>query len=107
MGTLSKYMVVGGAPLAAQYVDSLSLASGVAETVTPDQGANVVLLAADADFWVRWDAGTATIPASDVTDGSAAEMNPDWRSLEGVTTFSVIADVAAVLTLAFYGTPPS
>lgn len=102
MGTLNKYMVVAGAPVAAQYINRRSLAANTAETETPPQNARAVLINAQADVWVRWDGSDATVPSGDETDGTGSELNPGWRSLEGVTTFSIICASATVATFCYY-----
>lgn len=83
------------------HTDARVLAAGVAETHTPPAGANYVLFSGSADFYARPNADPV-VPSSDVTDGSAGELNPTIWSLEGVTTIRLIAGVEAIVTLSFY-----
>ena len=83
------------------YVNARVLAANTAETIAIPTGAKYVLFSADGDFYVRSN-DTATIPAADVADGTAAILNPTLRSLETVTSLSVIASAARIVTAAFY-----
>lgn len=61
-----------------------------------------VLFSATCNFYVKM-GGAAAIPASDVVDGSAPELNPSMRFLGGnVTTFGLISPDACVVTISFY-----
>ncbi len=81
-------------------VNALSLAANTAETLDIPTGANYVLFSGTADFYVRRN-DTATVPG-DTTDETAAELNPTLRSLAGVSSLSVIASAACVVTASFY-----
>jgi hypothetical protein len=83
------------------HVDALVLAAGQAKTHAVPAGARHVLLSATGTVHVAYDAA-AQVPAGDVTDGSAAEMNPLLRSVEGVAQLGLAAPRACTVTLAFY-----
>lgn len=74
--------------------------------VTVPTGYKYVLFSATADFYARYD-NTAAVPGtSDITTGTGSELNPTTRSLDDVTTVSIIAPVAATkVTLSFYKWP--
>jgi hypothetical protein len=92
-------------------VDARVLAAGVEETHTIPtwndaasvaHQANFVLFAANCDFYVRWDA-TVAVPAADVTDGTAGELNPTLRAVPaGVTTCHIISPQGGVVTMSWF-----
>lgn len=90
------------------FVLARSLAANTAESITVPTGpdgkskANYVSLASTCDFYANYTT-TATVPG-DTTDGTASELNPLVRLLNGgVTTISVItAASSCVITAAFY-----
>lgn len=60
-------------PWVADYVDSRALAGGVAESWTVPEGIVAVAIKYTAGvLWMRKDA-TATMPSTDISDGTAAE----------------------------------
>lgn len=84
-------------------VDMRVLAANTAERHTIPSGAAFVQAASASDFYIRWHSTLdASIPAADVTDGSGAEYKPGLRNLSGLTSFSIIAPGAAVVSLAFF-----
>lgn len=83
------------------HIDARVLAASTAETVTVPTGATAVFFSSTADFYVNAFI-TATVPAADVTDGTASELNPLQRSVQGIASFSMIAPAAATITMAFY-----
>jgi hypothetical protein len=84
------------------YIDARVLAANVNETHTVPTGSAFVLFSADGDFYAKPNA-VAAVPAADVTDGSASELNPTLWSLSNVTSIGLIADAARKVTLSFYG----
>lgn len=66
-------------------------------------GANFVLIAVSQgiDVFARI-GGTASVPAGNITDGSASEANPLLRALNGATTVGVAVSSACIVTLAYY-----
>lgn len=89
--------------IAPTYIDARVLAAGVAETHTIPAGVNWVIFSSDCQpsFFARSGASVA-VPAADVTNGTAGEMNPSaWRFF-GETQISLIAPSACTVTMAFY-----
>ena len=91
-------------------VDSFLLTANTAKTITvptfltasgSQVAARYCLIKADANIWVNWST-TATIPAGDTIDGTGSELNPDFRILESVSTFSIISASAAKLSICFF-----
>lgn len=79
-----------------------SLAASTAESITVPSGARFALFSATGDFYANYTT-TATVPGDTaITDATASELNPAMRFISGVTTISVIATAAAVLTVAFW-----
>lgn len=79
-----------------------SLAASTAESITVPTGARFALFSATADFYANYTT-TATVPGDTaISDATASELNPAMRFISGVTTISVIAPVATVLTIAFW-----
>lgn len=78
-----------------------SLSANTAESITVPSGARYVVFACGADFYANYTT-TATVPG-DTTDGSASELNPTMRDVNGKTTISVISASNTVITAAFYG----
>jgi hypothetical protein len=84
------------------YVAARVLAANVAEDHTVPTGAKYVVFSAScAAFYVKR-GGTAAVPAGDVTDGTASELNPAGYYIVGVTTLGLIAPATCVVTMAFY-----
>jgi hypothetical protein len=86
---------------APDYVDARVLAAAVSEDQAVPTGARHVIFSATADFYAE-KGGTAAVPAADVTNGTASELNPTIWSLDGVSTIGLIAPGATVITLTFY-----
>lgn len=83
------------------YNNARVLAANTAEDITVPTGAKWAIFSANGDFYARV-GGTATVPAADVTDGTASMLNPTLRNVEGVTTISVIASEARVVVVGFF-----
>lgn len=83
-------------------VMSRALVANTAESITVPTGARIAVFSANVDFFAN-STTTATVPG-DVTDGSASILNPVARSVEGVTTISVItaASGGGIVQAAFY-----
>lgn len=82
-------------------IDARVLAGTVAESHTVPTGARFVAFSGTGDFYVRY-GNTAAIPAADVTNGTASELNPGVRMIEGHATIGLIAPADCVVTMAFY-----
>lgn len=83
------------------YVDARVLAASVEETHTVPAGAGIVVFSANTDFYARVGA-TAAVPGTDVTDGSAAELNPTGYRVSPGDVIHLIAPGTAIVTLTFY-----
>lgn len=83
------------------HVDARVLAASTVETNAVPSGARFVFFAATGNFFARPD-GTVTVPSSDVTDGTAGEVNPTVWDVSTVTNIMVIAPSACTVTLSFY-----
>jgi len=89
-------------PNASKWVDARVLAAGVAETVTVPAAVAIVSFSATENFYVNFSGGTAAVPVADVTNGSAAELNPGIRYVKGQGTFSILSPATCIVTLSFY-----
>lgn len=79
------------------------LAANTAESITPPAGSRYVIFSCTANFYVNcYD--TAAVPADDVTNGTAPELNPAGYSFNPgeLPTISVISPSACIITAAFY-----
>lgn len=83
-------------------VNAVSLSAGAAESIKVPDGARYVVLSCTDNFYARYDGTAAAVPG-DVSDGTASELNPTMRDMQGVGTISVISPADCVLTAAFYG----
>lgn len=87
------------------YVLAASLAASTAESFSVPtingHAAQFVVFSSNVDFYANGYA-TATVPG-DTTDGTASELNPaGYQIPPEVTSISVIAPSAGVVTAAFY-----
>lgn len=80
------------------------LAASTAESFSIPAGAKFVSFACTVtNFWATFDGTTAAVPAADITNGSAPELNPGMRQLtEGQTTISVIAAEDCIVNALFW-----
>lgn len=82
-------------------------AAGTAELSAIPDGARYVGFAATADFFALFgdDEVVAILPAADVTNGTAPELNPGMRAIpEGATHISLVTPTAgAIVTLSYWG----
>lgn len=84
------------------YVDARVLAAGVAEVWTAPANTRFVVFSGNCNFYAKANAAAA-VPAADVTDGTASELNPAaWYFSSPVTTIGVISSSACVLTISAY-----
>lgn len=88
---------------APSYIDARVLAASTNESHTIPVGARYVVFSATcAAFYARL-AGTATVPAGDVTDGTASELNPAaWLLSPVSTSIGLIAPTACTVTMSWY-----
>jgi hypothetical protein len=89
------------------YIDARVLAAGVAETVACPEGYRYVVIRGEDTYYIAKN-DDAAIPSSDITDGSASELNGEGYDLQpggdiaAVTSIGVIAPRACVVTFAYY-----
>jgi hypothetical protein len=89
----------------ADYIDARVLAAATVETFQSPTGARYVLFAADGDFYCKIAVAStaAAVPASDVTDGTASELNPVLRLLPSDQAYvSVIAGATRTITISYF-----
>jgi len=94
------------APPPSNFIDARVLGVATAERHTLPTGAKKVIFSADTNFYALFGDSTvvAAIPAADVVNGSAPELNPESREIpDGVTHVSLISPAAGIVTLSFYG----
>lgn len=82
-------------------VNARSLAAGVAEDSTVPTGATKVLFSSTGNFYAKIGTGSAAVPG-DVTNGSAAELNPTGWVVKAGDIISLISPVSCVVTLSYY-----
>lgn len=81
-------------------VNAKVLAANVAESETVPADAGMVFFSCTGNYYVNT-RGTAVIP-TDITNGSASELNPVGYIVSAGETISVIAPAACTLTIAYY-----
>lgn len=90
----------------ADYVNALSLVAGVAERVPIPQGLTFVIFSCTSNYYAKVgdSSVTAAVP-SDITDGTASELNPLSYNLNGNagwTHISVVSASNSIATMSFY-----
>lgn len=88
-------------PPPSDHVNSITLAAGVAKVETVPALATCVLFSKTTKFYAKHNAA-ATVPAGDVTDGSASDLNPEGWIVTAGDTIGVISPVACTVTFAYY-----
>jgi hypothetical protein len=89
----------------ADTIYNVTLVANVAQYIVPPAGANFVLFQASGgnDFYALFGVASGlAVPAANITDGTAPELNPLLRQLKGTGHIGLIAVVACNVTLAFY-----
>ena len=84
------------------YVLAVHLAPDTPRTIAIPPDARIVLFSATGPFWARF-AAPATVPATDILDGTAPELNPAGRSVFGIGQLGLAAATACIVNLVFYG----
>lgn len=82
------------------HCDSRNLIAGAAEAFDVPDGAKYAMFASTGDFFASY-TQAATVPG-DVTNGSASELNPTMRYVNGVRQISVIAPADVTVTVSYY-----
>lgn len=88
-------------PPMSKYVNSYALAANTAETVTWPDGYEFCKIQGTDNYWVSV-GGTAAVPSTDITNGTASAMNVSERRRDGDTSFSVISTNAQTITVEFW-----
>lgn len=85
----------------AEVVNAYKLTANVAQAIDVPAGANIAVFSCDNDFYAKPGA-TVTVPAANVTDGTAGELNPVARGVGKLTQIAVISPVSSTLTVSYY-----
>lgn len=80
----------------------LALDTGVAKTLAVPVGTQVMLVNATGNVWVQY-GGTVILPSVDNATGSAPELNPSARWVQGIATVSFVAPQPCLVSLSFFG----
>lgn len=88
--------------VAPAYVDARVLAAAVNETHTVPSGANAVIFSSNCAAFYAIIGPTAAVPAADVTNGTASELNPTAWYVGAATQIGLIAPGACIVTLSWY-----
>lgn len=85
------------------YIDARVLAATVNESHTVPTGARYVIFSSTCAAWYAKRGGTAAVPAADVTDGTASDLNPSgYRIPNGVTAIGFISPTACIVTMRWH-----
>ena len=88
----------------ADVIYNLVMTGSAMKTVTVPTGANIAIFSATGNFYCRFDAAVA-VPAADIVDGTAGELNPVARVARRVTSINMISATDIIVTIAFYNVP--
>jgi len=83
------------------YIDAEYLAAGTEGEATVPARAKLVLFSATADFYFIL-GDTVTVPAANIEDGTAGELNPVVRVVEPGDIIHLISPWTCVVTMAYY-----
>lgn len=84
------------------YVDAVVLVANVNQTYTVPANADAVIFSANCSEFYAIIGPTAAVPAANVTNGTASEMNPSSWYTGKATQIGLIAPGACKVTLAWY-----
>lgn len=85
------------------WIDARVLAANVAETHTMPANARFVLFSSDCGKFYVNPNGTAAVPAGDVTNGTASELNPAAYYFSAPpVSISIISPSTCVVTMSIY-----
>ena len=82
-------------------INAIALAGGVETIADVPQGATVCIFSGDGDFYLRPDA-TAVLPVTDITDGTAPELNPAQWDVHDIAQLHLVSPEDTIVTLSFY-----
>lgn len=83
------------------YTDTIVLEAATAVQYTLPTGSNYALFSATQNFYVAY-SGVATIPSTNIVNGTGAELNPVLRTINGLATISLICEAACIVTISTY-----
>ncbi|HYH18755.1 MAG TPA: NAD/NADP transhydrogenase alpha subunit-like protein [Azospirillum sp.] len=81
---------------------TVMLAAGVPKGIPVPAGAASVVFSATGPFWVQYGAAAA-LPAADDLSGSAPELSPAARRINGIASLGLVAPEACAVALSFFG----
>lgn len=84
------------------YIDARVLAANVSETHTKPAAANAVIFSSSCAAFYAKIGASAAVPAADVTNGSASELNPSSWFMGAATQVTLIAPTDCIITLSWY-----
>lgn len=86
------------------YIDAVVLAANTVETKAIPANKNFVLMSCSGgfDFYCKFANESIAIPAADIANGTAPELNPVMRAINGKSFASFISANACVITLSYY-----
>lgn len=84
------------------YILAIVLSPGLVKTITVPPNAQVALFSATGNFWLSVGSAPA-VPAADILDGTAPELNPGGRTVKPGQTLGLVAPAACTVNLSFYG----
>ena len=85
------------------YINCVVLSAGVAKQIAVPSGAGYAKFKSTAAFCAKYGNNpTATIPTSDVSDGTASDLCPLWVPVSDVAKISLISDSSCRVHITFY-----
>lgn len=82
-------------------VQAVILAAGVSKQVSVPSEARLVLFNASRPFWARI-GGATSLPVADILDGSAPELCPSGRALDGAASIGLVSAEPCQISLSYY-----
>ncbi len=77
------------------------LTAGTPRLIAVPTNARLVLFNATQAFWARFGMAV-TLPTVDILDGTAPELNPAGRRLDGISQIGLVAATDSIVNLLFY-----
>jgi len=84
------------------HVDSVVLVADTVQNYTVPTGARFMFFSSTANFYMKVGSNTAAVPSTSTSDGSASELNPAGRMIQGETTISLISTSNCIVTISSY-----
>jgi hypothetical protein len=82
--------------------DAMVLSASTADSYTVGAGITLLFFNATTDFWAST-AGTAVVPTGNVTNGSAAKLNPVMRQVKAGDVISFISESDCIISIEKFG----